>query len=238
VVSDNINGTSVPTVGLVTINGTPQYTVYACNNTGVHALNATDGSELWTGPYSCFTFSTEAIAAVNINNTSTKVLFTPTLNQQQNGVIVALDAATGTPLWTSEPGPGFFGYIQSSPAVATKQGRGVVVYATDHGNVVALNAQNGHTIWSQTEVHASQINSPMIANGVVYLEDANTGYPDIPAVSALSLRTGALLWSYAFSYGNEANPAVVNGTLYVTGQKITNPPSSKFYPLLYAFRLP
>jgi hypothetical protein len=118
---------------------------------------------------------------------------------------------------------------------------GVVYVGSNDGNVYALNASTGATLWSYPTVYVVDA-SPAVANGVVYVPalfgsiyalNASTGAllwsydaagSSSPAVangvvyvgsSALNASTGALLWSYPIRSGVDSSPAVANGVVYV-----------------------
>ena len=109
-----------------------------------------------------------------------------------DGAVYALNASTGTVLWSNEIG----GILPSSPAVAN----GVVYIGSFDHNVYALNASTGAKLWSFTTGDQVE-SSPTVANGVVYIGS--------DALYALNASTGAKLWSYPA--GVSSSPAVVNG---------------------------
>jgi outer membrane protein assembly factor BamB len=77
-----------------------------------------------------------------------------------NGNIYALNATTGTKLWSFTTGSNVF----SSPAVAN----GVVYVGSNDGNVYALNGATGTQLWSFT-TGGTVGSSPAVVNGVVYV---------------------------------------------------------------------
>ena len=80
-----------------------------------------------------------------------------------NGPTVhALEAATGTELWTYNTGAN----VTSSPAVAN----GVVYIGSGYGGnkVYAFDAATGTLLWSYTTGDSVR-SSPAVANGVVYI---------------------------------------------------------------------
>jgi outer membrane protein assembly factor BamB len=158
-----------------------------------------------------------------------------------DGLVSALNATTGTKLWSYSIGS----YLNGSPAVAN----GVVYVGSDLNDIVALNSNTGSLLWSYTLLEGVQ-SSPTVANGVVYIcSDADRVYAlnastgsllwvsgveglsgSTPAVangvvyvgsnvdglvSALNANTGALLWSYTTGDAVQSSPAVANGVVYV-----------------------
>jgi outer membrane protein assembly factor BamB len=91
-----------------------------------------------------------------------------------------------------------------------------VVYAADFGgNVVALNATTGATIWKRslnTEIKMT----PALLDGRLYVGT----YVDAPATAdstlyALNPQTGATLWSRAVNGGMHGSPVAIGGSVYV-----------------------
>jgi len=131
-----------------------------------------------------------------------------------DGAVYALNATTGTKLWSFTTGY----LVDSSPAVAN----GVVYVGSWDGNLYALNASTGAKLWkyaTESECTGATLcgsglvgTSPTVANGVVYFAafDGN--------VFALNASTGALLWKYTTGLHVYASPAVANGVVYVGSQ--------------------
>ncbi len=93
---------------------------------------------------------------------------------------------------------------------------GGVVYAADFaGNVVALNATTGATIWTRslnTEIKMT----PALLDGRLFVGT----YVDAPATAnstlyALNPQTGATLWSRSINGGMHGAPAAIGGSIYV-----------------------
>jgi len=126
---------------------------------------------------------------------------------EYDGVLYALNAATGAVLWRN---PTVF--AGSTPAVAN----GMVYVGGLDGNVYGVNANSGAVIWSFTTLGYLQ-SAPAVANGVVYIASTDA------RVYALNAQTGALLWSYLtespsppdYSVALFSSCAVVNGVLYI-----------------------
>ncbi len=118
--------------------------------------------------------------------------------------IYALNATTGTLLWSYTTGD----WVFSSPAVAN----GVVYVGSRDGNVYALNASTGTLLWSYATGEYVD-SSPAVANGVVYVGSENNN------VYALNASTGTLLWSYTTAPGAFL-ARVANGVLYVSSRNV------------------
>src|ERR1022692_3063871 len=119
-----------------------------------------------------------------------------------DGMLYALNAATGAKLWSFNMG----GEVCcSSPAVAN----GVVYIGSDDDNVYALSAATGAKLWSFTtgdQVHSS----PAVDNDVVYIGSFDSN------IYALNATTGAKLWSFTTNTMGipvESSAAVANGVV-------------------------
>jgi outer membrane protein assembly factor BamB/PKD repeat protein len=116
--------------------------------------------------------------------------------------INALDAFTGTLLWTSPYGGG-----RSSPAVADN----VVYVGNSDKTISALDAATGDLLWQYT-TGGIVYSSPAVANGVVYAGSWDNN------LYALDAGTGALLWNYTTGGDHvDSSPAVANGIVYFGG---------------------
>ena len=89
---------------------------------------------------------------------------------------------------------------------------GVVYFGSYDGNVYALDAGTGVTLWSYATGNPAQ-SSPAVVNGVVYIDSGNSGNGNLYALNAI---TGTKLWSYATGDAAQSSPAVVNGVVYIS----------------------
>jgi outer membrane protein assembly factor BamB len=139
----------------------------------------------------------------------------------QNGSVWAMDATTGTTLWSAYIAP----YAFSSPAVADG-----VVYVQAAG-LNALNASTGALLWTASTGGVDGGSSPAVANGVVYAG----GWIPAPEGGTLAAvfafdasghvncagtpRTCGPMWTDAPAGGDDLSaPAVANGVVYAAGQ--------------------
>ena len=112
--------------------------------------------------------------------------------------LYALNATTGTMLWSFTTGGG----VYSSPAVANG-----VVYVGSwdfNGDVYALNATTGAEVWDYM-TGSNEGGSPAVANGMVYVGQGSNLY-------ALNATTGAKVWNYG-TQAPTSSPAVANGVV-------------------------
>jgi outer membrane protein assembly factor BamB len=127
---------------------------------------------------------------------------------QSDPYVVALNAKTGIPIWSYDPGPGALG----SAALAVSAGE-VFFDCVTTGNVsgiCAVKKSGGNLLWHATTGNSQTAFS--IEAGVLY---AST---DQNFVVALSAATGSQLWSSAAAIGKSAfPPAITTGAIYVAG---------------------
>jgi outer membrane protein assembly factor BamB len=124
-----------------------------------------------------------------------------------DGMLTALGARGGQIRWTVNG-------VGTIPAVAV----GHLFVGMDHA-IASLDASSGATEWTRSLKHAA-VAAPIEANGVLYFTSAR--------IYAANAATGKVLWRDPNVGGQSyADPAVVNGTLYVNSRGA-----------LYAFRLP
>ena len=112
--------------------------------------------------------------------------------------INAIDAFSGTLLWTSPSGG-----RSSSPAVVD----GVVYTGSYEHEIHAVDASTGTLLW-QYETGEIVFSSPAVAGGVVYAGS------DDDHLYALDASTGTLLWTFETGGDVRSGAAVVNGTVY------------------------
>ncbi len=156
------------------------------------ALNASTGATLWKAP-EYYTRYSPAVAGDIIYISS--------------GDISALDAHTGSKLWSSKLSPNG---VEISPAIAD----GYVYACTVDGDIYCLNALTGETVWNRTVGRSGSYCSPAVAYGNVYVGSENG------SVYAFNAYSGEKTWSYitynsSQGYGVESSPAIADGVVYV-----------------------
>jgi outer membrane protein assembly factor BamB len=125
------------------------------------------------------------------------------------GGMLAMDAATGSVVWSNPNARGF-----SSPAVYNDS----VYVGTSNGSVIRLNAADGSVLW-ETRLLANPsfsgiTSSPKILYDRLFVGTFNeTGGPG--EVVALSEGNGSVLWRHGTGSVHFSSPAYANGTLYV-----------------------
>jgi outer membrane protein assembly factor BamB len=161
--------------------------VYA-TSTGatLDAFDATTGTGKWSYQMSSSAYGAPAPAVAN------GVVYAST-----NDALYAVDAASGTKLWSAPGGTQF-----TSPVVAN----GVVFLSSQFGSLSAFNASTGNALWSTTT--GDPFSTPAVADGVVYVGSGDS------TLRAFNAVTGAGMWT-APGPGRAGSPAVANNVVYV-----------------------
>ncbi|HEY1976880.1 MAG TPA: PQQ-binding-like beta-propeller repeat protein [Candidatus Baltobacteraceae bacterium] len=166
--------------------------------TEICALSAATGAAVWCDQ-SPTTYIEDLIA-----DGSHVYLTEPTSNLN----VVALDTNTGAQAWTvTLPGGNY-------SAMATADQR---LFVEDDGpGVYALSTATGKSLWSYTANANLYVGGVLsVANGIVYA-DGGGGNNGNVAITALSQKSGHLIWTSG-SIGNggaRMTPVVLNGTVY------------------------
>jgi outer membrane protein assembly factor BamB len=122
-----------------------------------------------------------------------------------DGVLQALDAATGKLRWRTTP----VGPIQGSPAVSN----GLVYVGSMDSHIYAYDAQTGHLVWGNVTAYPIYL-SPAVENGMVYV--GSYAYPSQLFLYAFNAATGQQIWNQEILPGIDVTtPAVSDGYLVV-----------------------
>ena len=117
--------------------------------------------------------------------------------------VVALDAATGKPLWSYDPKvPGSFGYKACCDVVnrgaAYDDGR--IFFGTVDGRLIALDAKTGALLWSVVTVDQSKpytiSGAPQVFHGKVVIGNGGADYGVRGYVTAYDQSSGRPLWRF------------------------------------------
>jgi hypothetical protein len=135
-----------------------------------------------------------------------------------DGVAFALNAVTGSCIWSSKLGT----FTCGSPAVVYR----VLYTGSDHnGEIIALNASTGEQIWSYATISRAEA-PPVVVKGAVYAISSNGN------LYALNATTGECNWTCRTSDGNAgASPAVYRGIVYAGANNSGTPSDNRFYAL-------
>ncbi len=131
---------------------------------------------------------------------SNGVLYVATSVTDTNGTVYAINATTGSVIWSS-PYPTAF---LTTPAVSENK----VIVAGYNGMVYALNIANGAKIWNYSTGAAIMYSSPTIAEGKVFIGSGDKYF------YALDINNGQYIWRKGMSYEVYTTPAVSDGKLY------------------------
>ena len=209
----------------------------------VYALNVEDGTEEWSfnigrgaetsptvvddtvyvGGYS--SFSQGVVYALDSNDgsphwkfqTENEVASSPTVVDEtvfvgsSGHTFYALDRDGGTERWSADTD----GPVISSPTVAD----GTVYVGSGNGynadSVYAFDLTDGDLLWTSDTERESFVSSPTVVDGHLYI----VAYTNPSRLYALDTTDGTELWSFATDGWNPSSPIVVDGTLFVGGEK-------------------
>ena len=222
-------GTNGKIIGLDAATGTPKWTHPAggffqsaaaadgdafylggWDNT-LYALNAETGKARWTakiGRDAAGKFAVPFSPAVSAPNVAQGRVTIAGLD----GVLYALEARAGTPLWQTRAPKNGDAFGQSSVTTADAGGETLYVAGTgEQGTVYAIEGATGHVLWQTAIGQPIYDGSPRLAPDGKSL--AIMGYRGQAAV--LDSRTGAKLWTYELGPGNIfSTPGYDGRTLY------------------------
>ncbi|EMA07552.1 outer membrane protein assembly factor BamB family protein, partial [Haloferax denitrificans] len=165
------------------------------NDYKLHAINATDGTELWN--YTTQTNVRSAPAVVD-----GVVYF-----GSNDGNLTAVDADTGDELWYYTMYQPIL--VESNPAVVD----GVVYVSADDDNLTALNATTGTKIWNYTLLDGSQ-SDPTVANDTVFVGSDTTPTGENGSVYAINATDGTERWNYSIAGDVDSSQVYADGVVY------------------------
>jgi eukaryotic-like serine/threonine-protein kinase len=114
--------------------------------------------------------------------------------------------------------------IQLGVAVAD----GVVYTTTTHGEIYALSAGTGITLWQASDPAITFKTAPVVANGIVYASSSHdTQDNSNPVLYALNARTGHVLWQHPLGTGLVGFAATGGADLLFAGLNRDNTANSQ-----------
>ncbi|MCL2343460.1 MAG: PQQ-binding-like beta-propeller repeat protein [Firmicutes bacterium] len=150
-------------------------------------IDAVTGGIVWKNiDYTCYSkadssggvLGTIAVGQGNLSNlVFVSVAYPARMTGAYGGYLVALDKATGEPVWTMEN----YGYSRSSPVlVYDKDGKGYIIYCTSEGYIYLLDGLTGPGPGSRPLDSLKLANnsieaSPVIFNGMVVIGTKDAG---------------------------------------------------------------
>ncbi|WP_135828742.1 outer membrane protein assembly factor BamB family protein [Halorussus halobius] len=124
-----------------------------------------------------------------------------------SSVLYALDAETGDERWQYATD----GSVNVSAAIADG-----TAYVTDAASkLYAVALDSGETAWTADLAGGGSVNSPVVANGAVYVGTSETFDGDEAAVQAFDADTGDERWTTPVETDGATGVAVDSGTAYV-----------------------
>jgi outer membrane protein assembly factor BamB len=133
-------------------------------------------------------------------------------NSFDGGMLYALNATTGAPLWTYP--------CATSNTCVSPWASPIVVNGVVYVGSAAVNATTGKLLWINSVFPGDFPFTSAVVNGMVYGVSDNGGRasPD-GRLSALTTTTGAVLWTYQdVNVKFRGTPAVANGVVYASTQ--------------------
>lgn len=143
-------------------------------------------------------------------------LVSSTLSPNFRNVVTALDTASGAVLWEVDlPASSENMGLNAGPVVDG----GRVYVSSNRGQVVALDAGDGHPLWqASTGGHGVMNNDPSVDAGRVFVTTWNECCGNAPRqLHAYDAATGAELWAREVEASNMQYPALVLGKNVVVG---------------------
>jgi outer membrane protein assembly factor BamB len=126
----------------------------------------------------------------------------------QEGMLYALDAASGVERWRFDTGSsGSKRRVTSAPVAAGD----LVLFGADDNIVRALSAVDGRPRW-QFETKAQVFGPPAVDSGAAYIASADG------TLYAVNLSDGKLRWQLALGEAAHTSPAVFEGVVYIGAQ--------------------
>ena len=164
------------------------------SNSGLFALNASDGYVIWSVP------DDRGIAA------SPAVEDGAVYSSSQNGTVIAVNASSGEVLWTAAMG----GEMWASPAVAG----GCVYGGTITGEAFALWAANGSLRWNFSFPPTWTVySSPCASGDTVYF--GASSYSELGGeILAVNSSTGAEKWKFLSCQGDYSTAAAAGDAVF------------------------
>ena len=135
--------------------------------------------------------------------TSVTVLGTTAYVGSFSGTVYALNAATGSTIWSFPTTDA----VWSSPTVSD----GKVFVGSNDWYVYALNAATGQKIWD-FKTGGGVFSSPTVLGSIVYVGSTDNN------MYALDANTGAKIWNYSTGGQIRSSAAIVDGVIYFGAQ--------------------
>lgn len=183
--------------------------VYYTTSLGTMVARTTDGKHLWTFEADAPVHPSSPDDAERIYG-SNPVVGDGRVYVNAGDGIYGIDARNGAVRWkvpVVETAP-------NSPAYAD----GAVYYGRVDGYLVAADAETGDPLWSYDAGYGVSLESPTVADGVVYAAAYDGGEEGKRSVFAVDAADGAELWTYDVEKGVAESVSVADGSVFVPGR--------------------
>lgn len=201
----------------------------------LYALNETDGSVIWGMQFPTRVVPVPPVKGLpkNIPQSSPidlGMIETPTIVNgiayvvQRSGVVYALDATSGSQLWTYDTGRNAWATTSDGNGSIVDPSSIQVVNGVAYGSIVdrlfALDTKSGKALWTHSFSKELNINqAPAIANGTIYLTAFVPGYGSVmnpdTYIYAFDAQTGVQKWVTVKMRGYINGPITLSGKVYV-----------------------
>jgi outer membrane protein assembly factor BamB len=170
--------------------------VYVTAGAHLHALDALTGTKLWS-------FRIGALGAFSAPAVANGVVYAC-----GDFTLYAIDATTGAELWSTTGGG------NSTPVVSNG-----TVYSGSHvgvadGQITASDVVTGAEMWTFTATDTGDMNSPAVADGLVYATAVGGSRIHHGWVFAVDAATGTQRWTAPLEDRVLSAPAIANGVVY------------------------
>ena len=136
--------------------------------------------------------------------------------------IVALDATTGSEVWTYQAIAGDTNDLDfggAGPTLFTAGGRDLVATASKNGKLYCLDRSNGQVVWirdvSTTCCGGGLFSPPGNAHGRLFMNAVTSGNGSTSASIAIDGATGSTVWQQAGSGFVIGGPGIANGMVFI-----------------------
>jgi outer membrane protein assembly factor BamB len=153
-------------------------------------------------------FSASAVTSISYPLIAQGRVFLTTSTPNHVLRLMALDASTGTTIWSADVSGGTFGFVNAA------YDAGKVFVVNSYGTMKAFDAATGALLWSLLLPDQGIFTSPpAAANGIVYTGGAGFG----GTVYAVNEISGVLVWTMnVISGGDHSSPVITGGKVFVS----------------------
>lgn len=185
----------------------------------IQAINAANGTKLWTAHALAKQFTTGLATANGLVYATSQSSLNPGLNPPTASYAYAFNASNGSQLWATAKIAG--------PLTGPVVSNGIVCFGTSNGSIYTLEASSGTLIW-QKNITGLITTDPIVVNGIIYAGAGYAYYAPFDHIVALNAANGATLWQINQRIELQA---VSNGVVYSMADSPPPPPTTKHIPV-------